>query len=480
MADSFHMTPDEFRARGTELIEWIATYMEQVETYPVLSKVHPGEVRSRLPQHPPQTGESWQSVVADLDEIVMPGVTHWQSPGFFAFFNGNSSGPSILGELVAAGLGTQGMMWATSPAATELETHVLDWLAEMLDLPERFRSTSAGGGVIHDTASTGTLIAALAARERATDYATNETGLAGSLTAYTSAQAHSSVEKAVRLAGIGSNNLRLISTDRSFAMEPEALAAALAADQEAGLVPTFVVATVGTTSSLAMDPVRPIGELARKYGAWLHVDAAWAGSAAICPEFRHLHDGLELADSYLFNPHKWLFTNVDLDAFYVADREALIRTMSLAPEYLRNPASESGEVIDYRDWQISLGRRFRALKLWFVIRHYGIEGIQHHVRRHVALAQDLAERVRQHPDLELAAPADLNLVCFRHVDGDAASEAVLERVNSSGKAYLTHTKLDDRYVVRVNVGQTHTEQRHIDQLWELITSSGGRGIHHLT
>ncbi|MEE8331122.1 MAG: pyridoxal-dependent decarboxylase, partial [Acidimicrobiia bacterium] len=360
----FHMTPDEFRKRGAEMVEWIATYMEQVENYPVLSTVEPGDIRSKLPNSPPAQGESWDTILTDLDEVVMPGITHWQSPGFFAFFNGNNSGPSILGELAAAGLGTQGMMWATSPAATELETHVLDWLAEMIDLPKQFRSTSSGGGVVNDTASTSTLVAALAARERATDYAANDTGVTGELTAYTSAQAHSSVEKAVRLAGIGSDNLRLIDTDDNFAMRPEGLAAALESDVAAGLTPALVVATVGTTSSLAMDPLRPIGELAKRFGAWLHVDAAWAGSAAICPEFRYLQDGVELADSYLFNPHKWLFTNVEFSAFYVADRQALIRTMSVSSEYLRNQATDSGEVIDYRDWQITLGRRFRALKVW--------------------------------------------------------------------------------------------------------------------
>ncbi len=467
----FHMTPDEFRQRGAEMVEWIATYMERVETYPVMSTVEPGEIRSKLPDSPPTSGESWDSILTDLDEVVMPGITHWQSPGFYAFFNGNNSGPSILGELAAAGLGTQGMMWATSPAATELETHVLDWLAEMVNLPKQFRSTSSGGGVVNDTASTSTLVAALAARERATDYVANDTGVTGKLTAYTSAQAHSSVEKAVRLAGIGSDNLRLIDTDDNFAMRPEALATALESDVAAGLTPALVVATVGTTSSLAMDPLRPIGELAKRFGAWLHVDAAWAGSAAICPEFRYLQDGVELADSYLFNPHKWLFTNVEFSAFYVADRQALIRTMSVSPEYLRNQATDSGEVIDYRDWQITLGRRFRALKMWFVIRHYGVEGLQHHIREHVRLGQELAERVREHPKLELAAPADLNLVCFTHTDGDDASKAILNAVNASGEAFLSHTKLNDRYVVRVNVGQTHTEQRHVDHLWELIDSA---------
>ncbi len=466
-----HMTPEEFRRRGREAVDWVADYLEGIEAYPVLSQVAPGEVRSRLPTHPPEHGEPFADVMRDLDEVVMPGITHWQSPNFFAFFAGNSSAPSVIGELLSAGLGAQGMLWATSPAATELETHVLDWLAEMTGIPPRFTSAGPGGGVIQDTASSSTLTAVVAARERATSLASNSAGLRGPLTSYASSHAHSSVDKAVRIAGLGSDHLRKIDVDAGYAMRPAALDAAIAADKAAGLTPCVVTATVGTTSSLAMDPVRAVGEVCRRHGVWLHVDAAWAGTAALCPEHRHFLDGLELADSYVFNPHKWMLVNVECSAFYVADRRHLIDTMSVLPEYLRNPATESGEVFDYRDWHVPLGRRFRALKVWMVIRHYGVAGLRAMVREHVRLGQELARWVREHPDFELAAPAHLNLVCFRHRGGDEASAAVLEEINASGRAYLTHTRLDDRYVIRVNVGQSYTEERHVRALWEQVTKA---------
>lgn len=465
------MTPDEFREAGHTAVEWVARYLEEVEDYPVLSRVEPGEIRSRLPESAPEHGEPFAAMMRDLDEIIMPGITHWQSPGFFAYFNGNASAPSILGDLISAGLGTQGMLWATSPAATELETHVLDWLAEMLDLPKTFRSTTSGGGVIQDTASSSTLVAVLAARERATGYTTNETGGLGHLTAYTSSQAHSSIEKAIRIAGIGSDNLRLVQVDSEFAMIPEHLAQLMRQDHEAGLTPAIVIGTIGTTSSTAIDPIADVARVARKHEAWFHVDAALAGSAAILPEMRWLHEGLELADSYVVNPHKWLFTNLDFSALYVADRAALIKTLSVLPEYLRNQASESGAVIDYRDWQVGLGRRFRALKLWFVIRHYGVTGLQHHVREHLRLAGQFAGWVESHPDFELAAPVPVNLVCFRHRGGDDVNQRIMDRVNASGEAYFTHTKLDDKLTLRMAIGQTYTEERHVHHTWELIQAA---------
>ena len=367
------MTPDEFRRHGREAIDWIADYMEQVEQLPVLSQVKPGEIRSRLPDRPPQQGEPFAAILRDLDEIIMPGITHWQSPNFFAYFPSNNSGPSILGDLLASGLGVQGMLWATSPACTELETHVLDWLVAALALPERFRSTTAGGGVIQDTASSAALCAILAARQRA-ESNTGTTAMPRELVAYASTQTHSSVEKGLRVAGLGSNALRRIDVDQQWAMRPDRLAEAIAADVAAGRRPFFVCATAGTTSSLGFDPLRSIGEICRRHDVWLHVDAALAGTAAICPEFRAMHDGLELADSYCFNPHKWMFTNFDCSCFFVADREPLIRALGIMPEYLKNQATQSGAVIDYRDWQVPLGRRFRALKLWFVLRCFGIGG----------------------------------------------------------------------------------------------------------
>jgi len=464
----YHMTPDEFRRYGRAVIDWIADYFEQVENYPVLSQVKPGEIRARLPEHPPQSGEPFEAILADMDEIILPGITHWQSPNFFAYFPANNSAPSILGELLSAGLGVQGMLWATSPAGTELETLVLDWVAEMLALPGKFTSGGSGGGVIQDSASSATLCALLAARERATNYASNERGCDGKITAYTSTQAHSSVEKAVKIAGLGRQNLRLIAVDGDYALRPAELARRIRADKQAGLTPAFVCATVGTTSSNAIDPLPEIGRICQEEGVWLHVDAAMAGTAAVAPEFRHIHQGLELADSYCFNPHKWMFTNFDCDCFYVAERASLIQTLSILPEYLRNQASESGAVIDYRDWHIPLGRRFRALKLWFVIRHYGVKGLRHHVRQHVALAQEFVSWVQAAADFELAAPAPLNLVCFRHKGGDDANRRIMESVNASGDLFLTHTILDGRYTLRMSIGQTNTGRRHVQQAWQKI------------
>jgi aromatic-L-amino-acid decarboxylase len=374
----------------------------------------------------------------------------------------------VLGELLSAGLGIQGMLWATSPACTELETHVLDWVAGMLTLPEKFKSDSTGGGVIQDTASSASLCALLAARERATSYESNLRGLSADLVAYTSTQAHSSIEKAVKIAGLGEQNLRLIEVDENYAMRPEALAQQIDQDRRAGLRPCFVSATVGTTSSNALDPLPEIGQICQRDGLWFHVDAAMAGTAAICPEFRHIHDGIDLADSYCFNPHKWMFTNFDCDCFFVADRAALIQTLSVLPEYLRNQATETGAVIDYRDWHIPLGRRFRALKLWFVIRHYGIEGLRHLIRRHVSLAQEFASWVEADSRFEIVAPVPLNLVCFRHTGGDEINQRLLENLNQSGELYLTHTKLSGRYVLRLCVGQTYTTSDNVQRAWNKI------------
>ncbi|NOX61418.1 MAG: aspartate aminotransferase family protein [Chloroflexi bacterium] len=462
------MTPDEFRRFGRAVVDWIADYYERIESFPVLSQVQPGEIRERLPATPPQQGEPFEAMLRDVDEIILPGVTHWQSPNFFAFFPTGASFPSILGDLLSSGLGVQGMLWATSPAATELETHVMDWLVHMLGLPSRFLSTESGGGVIQDSASSATLTALIAARERATGLESNRRGVREELVAYASSQAHSSVEKAMMLAGLGRENLRLIDVDETFAMRPDDLGRRMAEDRAAGRIPAFVCATVGTTSSNAMDLLAEIGPICREHGAWLHVDAAMSGTAAICPEFRWIHNGLEYADSYCFNPHKWMFTNFDADAFFVADRAALIHALSVLPEYLRNQATESGAVIDYRDWQIPLGRRFRALKLWFVIRHYGVEGMQYHIRRHVELAQQFADWVRADERFELMAPAPLNLVCFRHRAGDEFNQALMERLNRSGDLYLTHTKLNGQFVLRMSIGQMYTEARHVARAWRRI------------
>ena len=467
----YHMTPDEFRRYGHRLVDWVADYLTGITDYPVLADVRPGDVRAMLPPDPPESPEPFDDVLADLDRIVLPGTAHWQSPHFYGYFPANNSGPSVLGELVTAGLAAQGMLWATSPVATELETHVLDWLARMTGLPERFRSDSTGGGVIQDSASSSSLVALIAARERATAGASNRTGLTGGarLVAYTSQQAHSSIEKAARVAGIGSEWLRQIEVDeRTLAMRPEALAQAMAADAAAGHVPFFVTATAGTTGTTAFDPLRPIGEVCRRHQAWLHVDAAHAGTAALCPEMRWINDGVELADSYVFDAHKWMLTNFDCSAFFVADRESLTSALSIVPEYLRNAASESGAVIDYRDWMIPLGRRFRALKLWFVLRWYGAEGLRDHVRRHLAIAGELSEWVAADPSFELAAPTTLNLVCFRHVAGDEVTEKLHAALNASGRMLLTHTRVGGRYVLRMCVGAPSTEREHVRRDWQLI------------
>ncbi len=471
MSNSFHMSPDDFQKWGHAVVDWIAEYQRKVETYPVLSPVKPGDVRTKLPDQPPQKGQPFDEMLKDMDRVVMPGITHWQSPNFYAYFPGNNSGPSILGELLSAGLGVQGMLWATSPACTELETHVLDWLVGMLGLPEKFKSTTAGGGVIQDTASNAVLCAIIAARERATRGQSNAVGCDGSLTVYTSDQAHSSVEKAVKVAGLGRNNLRLIETDDDFAMKPHALIEAVEVDRRAGRRPCLVVGTAGTTSSNGFDPLAAIGGVCRREDMWFHVDAAMSGSAAVCPEFRVLQDGVELADSYAFNPHKWMFTNFDCDCFYVADRAALIRALSVLPEYLKNQASDTGAVIDYRDWHVQLGRRFRALKLWFVIRHYGIEGLQHHIRQHVALTRELADWIRKSPEFELVMLPKLNLICFARRAGDEFNRRLLEKLNATGKIYLTHTVLRGRYVLRLCVGQSHTQLTHVKQAWELIRNT---------
>jgi aromatic-L-amino-acid decarboxylase len=473
---SYHMTTDELRRHGRAVLDWIADYQERVESFPVKSPVEPGQIRAMLPPEPPRQGEAFDTILSDMDKVILPGITHWQSPNFFAFFPANASGPSILGDLLSSGLGIQGMLWATSPACTELETHVLDWLVDMLGLPGAFKSSGSGGGVIQDTASSAALCALLAARERATEWRSNENGYRGGLVAYASSQAHSSIEKAVKIAGLGHSQLRLIDVDDRYAMRPEHLVEQIRQDRDNGLKPCFVCATVGTTSSNAMDPLPAIGRICREEGVWLHVDAAMSGTAALCPEFRWIQEGVAFADSYCFNPHKWMFTNFDCDCFYVTDRTMLIHTLSVLPEYLRDKATESGAVIDYRDWHIPLGRRFRALKLWFVIRHYGVEGLAHHIRRHVQLAQEFASWIDQSHNFELVVPPPLNLVCFRLKGGDDANQRLLDRLNQSGDLYLTHTRLDDRLTLRFCVGQTQTEQRHVARAWERIQQEADRVV----
>ena len=464
------MQADEFRRHAHELVDWMADYLDGVSKLPVTPGVEPGDIARRLPLSPPEQGEPFGQLFADFQSIVLPGMTHWNHPGWFAYFPGNNSPPSILAEMLTATLGAQCMSWATSPAATELEQVTMDWLRQMLGLPETFV------GVIQDTASTATLVALLSARERSSGYASGEQGMAdaGRLTVYASAQTHSSVIKGVRLAGYGLDQLRLIPVDAAYAMRPEALAHAVSEDLASGLRPACVVATIGTTSSTAVDPLPAIGEVCRRHGIWLHVDAAYAGTAAIVPELRHYFDGLEQADSLVFNPHKWMLVNFDCSAYYVRDRQALLRTFSITPEYLRT--AQDQQVVNFRDWGIQLGRRFRALKVWFVLRSYGVEGLRAMVRDHVALAQELAERIRRSSNFELMAPVPFGLVCFRFHPSSARDPLVLDqlnrellrRVNASGRVHLTHTELDGRFVIRMVIGQRLTTRQHVDEAWELI------------
>jgi aromatic-L-amino-acid decarboxylase len=464
------MTPEEFRQHGHAVVDWIADYYARIESFPVLSRVSPGEVRAGLPPHPPEHGEPFDDLLRDLDAAIMPGITHWQHPSFFAYFPANASGPAILGDLLASGLGVQGMLWATSPAATELETHVLDWLAELLDLPAAFR----GNGVIQHTASDAVLCALLAALHRASGGRTARKGVAaGRYAVYTSNQTHSSVEKACRVAGLGADALRKLDVDPdTHAARPDDLRELVRRDLADGVTPALVVASVGATGTGAVDPTAELAAIAHEAGAWLHVDAAWAGVAAVAPEFRWLNAGLDAADSYVTNPHKWLLTNFDCDAFWVRDRGALLGALSILPEYLRNAATESGAVLDYRDWHVPLGRRFRALKLWAVIRWYGAEGLRAHVRKHVALAQEFGGWVAADDRFELVAPHPLALVTFRLRAGDDATLALMNRVNASGAAYLTHTVVDGSTALRLAIGSPLTEQRHVASVWQLLSDDG--------
>lgn len=460
------MNKDEFKKHGYKFIDWVADYMSEIETYPVCSPLKPGEVKQGIPPQPPQEGESMESLFQDFQKIILPGMTHWQHPSWFAYFPANASPPSILAELLTAGLGAQCMIWKTSPAAAELEEVVMDWLRQMIGLPEGV------SGVIQDTASTATLVALITARERATQFESNNKGIQTPLIVYASEEAHSSVEKGVKISGFGKENLRYIPADENFAMIPSELEKAVAEDKERGLYPTCVIATLGTTSSTAVDPLASIGKICKEHGLWFHVDAAFAGTAAILPEKRWIMEGAEYADSFVFNPHKWMLTNFDCSAFFVKDPAFLIRTFEIHPEYLKTGVDE--EVKNFRDWGIQLGRRFRALKLWFVIRYYGVDGLQRIVREHIRLAQLFKGWVEDHPGFELMAPVPFSLVCFRLNDGreekelDKLNQELLERLNESGKIFMTQTTLKGKYVLRLAIGARMTEERHVREAWQHI------------
>ncbi|MGD9958798.1 pyridoxal phosphate-dependent decarboxylase family protein [Nocardioides sp.] len=465
-----HMSPEDFRRHGHEVIDWIADYWDTVADQPVLASVKPGDVAAMLPHEAPEHGESFDAVLADLDRVLMPGITHWQHPRYFAYFPANSSPAAILGDLISSGIGAQGMIWATSPAVTELEQVVLDWLARALDLPTAFLNSEGGpgGGVIQDTASTATFTALLAALHRATGGTARTTGVEPARFAiYGSSQAHSSLLKAAMMSGLGEDSVRTIAVDPgSQAMSVPALRNAVAADRERGLTPLMIQAAVGTTSTGGFDPVADLGEIARDCGAWLHVDAAWAGVAAVCPELRWVNAGVgEYADSYVTNPHKWLLTTFDCSAFWVRDRAALIGALSILPEYLRNPATESGAVVDYRDWHPQLGRRFRAVKLWTVLRTYGLEGLRAHLRSGVELAAHFAALVEGDDRFELVTPPSLGLVVFRAIGPEQLTMDLMEAINASGTAYLSHTKVEGRAALRLAVGGWRTTRADVDLTW---------------
>ena len=466
------MTPEEFRKHGHDMVDWIAEFLEHgVAEQRVFPETKPGDIRAQLPEHPPTEPESFDAVMADLEQIIVPGLTQWQHPDFFAWFPSNITYPSILGELMSAGLGINVMAWATSPAATELETLMLDWMHELLGLPDQFRSTSeCGGGAIQGTASESTLIAMLAARWRATGGEVNATGDTTHLVGYCTAQAHSSIEKGFRIAGIGTDRVRFVPTDDEFAMRPDAFADLVAADLAAGLTPFFVVASHGTTSSMAFDPTPAIAEIAQRHNIWLHVDAAMSGIAALAPEHRWVNSGLDLADSYTTNPHKWMGINFDCNLFWTADRSALISALSILPPYLASEAAQSGSAIDYRDWGVPLGRRFRSLKLWFALRTEGVAPIQAMLREHVALTQELAGWVASHERLNIVAPHPLNLLCVAHTDGDQATDALINVANAAGIGLFTRTVLDGRSALRISIGARATTRDNVAVMWDQLAT----------
>ena len=463
------MEKESFRKYGHAFIDWLADYFENIEEYPVKSPVLPGAILSQLPLAPPPQPESMEAIFADFKKIIIPGITHWQHPGWFAYFPANNSPESVLAEVLTAGLGSQCMIWQTSPAAAELEERIMEWLRDMIGLPVSMT------GVIQDTASTATLCALLSAREQVTGFKANQEGLSQPLRVYASAETHSSIEKGVKIAGYGKENLVLVDTDEDFAMCPLSLRKAVVKDIDAGKKPACVIATLGTTSSMAMDPVEAIAAICKEFGIWLHVDAAFAGTAAVDPSHRWFMKGVEHADSFVFNPHKWMLTNFDCSAYFVKDADLLVNTFSVQPEYLKTAADNN--VKNYRDWGIQLGRRFRALKLWFVLRAYGTEGIQKMVNQHINLAREFSCWIKTDERFELLAPQNLSLVCFRYNPAGQSEEMLthlnkqlLEKINATGEVFLTHTSLKGKYALRLSVGQRTTEARHVDRVREIINN----------
>jgi aromatic-L-amino-acid/L-tryptophan decarboxylase len=472
---SLTMETKEFRTAAHQLVDWMADYMENTGSYNVRPLLHPGDIKKQLPSSAPLEGEAFNSIFEDFNSIIMPGMTHWQHPQFFAYFPTGASGPSVLAEMLSSTLGAQCMIWLTSPAAEELEERMMEWLRDMLGLPTTFT------GVIQDSSSSATLVALLTARENFSSYQINQKGFDGTLRyrIYTSAQAHSSVDKDVKIAGFGIDNLVKIDVDENFAMKPEELRNAIEKDVKQGYTPLCVVSTIGSTSSTAIDPISTIAKICVEYKCWHHIDASYAGTALLLPEMRWMSEGSEMADSFVVNPHKWMFTNFDCSAYFVKDKNALIKTFSILPEYLKTP--EDHLVNNYRDWGIPLGRRFRSLKLWFVIRSFGIKGLQDKIRQHIEFGQWLKEKVSSSKNFELLAPVPLNLVCFRYTPAGVNDEKRLEEINStllntlnsSGKILLTQTKLNGKYAIRFVGGSEKTTLEDIKQGWKLVEEMAG-------
>jgi len=461
---------NSFRKEAHQLVDWMADFYENIENFPVKSLAKPGEIIDQLPSEAPTEGEDFKTVFKDFENIILPGMTHWQSPNFHAYFPGNSSYPSILGEMLTAALGAQCMIWETSPAAAELEELMINWLKPLMTIPENWT------GCIQDTASTATLAALISAREQKTNWTINQHGFDHQkLRYYCSAETHSSIDKAVKILGAGLENLVKVEVDKNLAILPQKLEDAILRDIENGYIPCAVVAAVGTTGTLAIDPIAAIGEICKKHDLWLHVDAAYAGTALLLPEYHWMIKGIELADSMVFNPHKWMFTNFDCSVYFVKNDETLIKTFEILPEYLKTKTR--GQVKDYRDWGVPLGRRFRALKLWFVIRDFGIQGIQNRLREHVRYANWFEQQIEESSNFELVIPAKLNVICFRYNSGNQEEEQLaicnaqlLERINNSGEAYLTHTKIKGKYAIRMVIGQTYVQLKHVEKAWNLIVS----------
>ncbi|CAA6803895.1 MAG: Aromatic-L-amino-acid decarboxylase (EC [uncultured Aureispira sp.] len=470
------MNSKEFRQYAHQMVDWMADYFEQIEDYPVKAQVEPKEIYNQLPEQAPLKGEEMSVIFKDFQDIILPGITHWQHPSFFAYFPANTSFPSILGEMLTATLGTQCMIWDTSPAAAELEERVMNWLRDLMGIPSFF------DGVIQDTASTATLTAILSAREKATNFDSNQNGITqNNFRVYCSTETHSSIEKAVKIAGLGKNNLVKIPVDAQLRMQADALENAIQDDLKNGYRPICIVAAIGTTGTTAIDPLKEITTISQKFNIWLHVDAAYAGSALLLPEFQWMIEGIELVDSFVFNPHKWLLTNFDCSVYFIKDKESLLKTFEVLPEYLKT--ASRGIVNDYRDWGVPLGRRFRALKLWFVLRNYGVEGLQKQLRAHISLAQALTRWIQTSPDFELLAPTTLNLVCFRYHPKSIQEEErlnvinkkILDQLNKNGRMYLTHTKINKKYTLRIVVGQTFVEAQHVQSAWEQIQEIARKG-----